>query len=324
MSDHGTGFLGARIILLKNKMNDNVSTGINFGFEDGKFFVDYQSADKPVGNLRQEFDRRARDLYTNNKNLMLGLSSGLDSQAVLHSFYTQDIPLECAFLYMPGYNDNEFSNIKILEKKYGFECIIIEIDPIDVKDQVMFLHEEHNIPPNQMLHRLFLDKLPRDKDFMQGIHGPDFLYRNDKWYIFETANSFEIARLRAFLTLDRPGKIIGWERTPEIMLSLLSDDIVISFMNAYPYIKQNRLIYDDGSAIPVMDYWDLYIKPYFYGKYWTDELEYFPKYQGCEKIDYIMQGPRHDFNKNMTAISYRRLIDQLKSTNSEKIRVYQL
>ena len=297
--------------------------GTNFGFEDNKFYVEYQSCDRPVGNLREEFNLRAVALYENRPKLMLGLSSGLDSQAVMHSFFTQGMKIDCAFLYHPGYNDFEYNNLKILEKKYGFKALLVEIDPMKCKDEVMDLHNKLNLPPYQIIHRKFLSMLPKDVDIVQGIHGPDF-YFNGQWHCFETANSFELSRLRAFQTLEeRTGEVIGWERTSEIMLSLLTDDVVTSFMYSYPYISKNGLVYESGKPIPVIDYWDLYIKPYVYGKYWKDELEYFPKYQGAEGIDYIMNGPRNEYKKNMISIPYNDLVNHLSSKTKKVVRYYQ-
>lgn len=299
---------------------DNDFTGINFGFEKEKFYVSYRPSYRKIGNLRQEFELRAKDIFSRNKNLILGLSSGLDSQSVLHSFFSQGMNITCAFLYHPGYNDNEYQNIKILETKYNFKTVVVEIDPMIVKQKVMDLHASLNLPPNQILHQMFLEQLPKDADFLQGVHGPDFLRHNDKWYIFESANSFEISRLRSLLSIDRSGRIIGFERTPEILLSLLNDDIISSFMFAYNYIKDNKLIYENGDAIPNIDYWDLYLKPFFYGKYWKNELEYFPKYQGCENIEYIINGPKNEYEKNMIIIPYKDFIEFLKSNSpTEKI-----
>jgi len=299
------------------------SNGINFGFEQDKFYVYYESCNRPVGNLRQEFETRARNLSIHSKKLLLCLSSGLDSQSVLHSFYSQGIKIDCAFLYQPGFNEVEYTNIKFLEKKYNFTTNIIEINPEQIKHQVLELHKSLDLPPNQILHKLFLEKLPKDLDILQGVHGPDFYRHENKWYLFESANSLEISRLRALQTVERTGKIIGFERTSEIMLSLLDDDILKSFLHSYDYIKNNRLIYDNGDNIPNIDYWDLYLKPFYYGKYWKDELEYFPKYQGCENIDYIINGPKNQYEKNRVFISYEKLLKILKSTVIEKKVFYQ-
>lgn len=293
--------------------------GINFGFENNRFFVEYNSVTRSVGNIKHEFFLRARELYANVPNLMLGLSSGLDSQAVLDSFYKQGIPLECAFLYLENYNTSELENLKILEKKYNFKSIIVNLEADKIKDEVISRYQETGLPPNQIVHRMFLDQLPSRTNLIQGIHGPDFLYRNNKWFIIESANSFEIARLRAL-----SGNVIGWERTPEIMLSILNDDVIRSFMHSYNYIRGHQLIYRDGTNIPFIDYWDLYLKPFMYGKYWGDELEYFPKYQGPEGIEWIMNGPIHQYDKNITAITYQRLMEILQSMENHPIKIYQV
>lgn len=304
---------------------DKIS-GINFSFENEKFFVEIDPCMRSVGNLREEFKLRAVELYERNPKLMLGLSSGLDSQSVMHSFIEQGIDIEYAFLYFPGYNDIEYQNLKILEKKYNVKTAIIDIDPIAVKDTVMELYNQTGIPPGQILQRMFLEKLPNDVDFIQGIHGPDvhFDKKTNQRFILETANSLEIFRLRSFLSLtNRSGKIIGWERTSEIQLSLLTDDIFRSYLYTYPYIQQNKLIYNDGTKIPIIDHWDLYIKPFIYGKYWKDELEYFPKYQAPEKIDYVMNKPYHMYIKNLIKIPYDELIDQLSGKNNSPKRYFE-
>lgn len=307
--------------------------GINFGFDQDKFFVEYNTCSRHVGTLREEFDRRAISLYENYPKLMLGLSAGLDSQTVLHSFLSQGLKIECAFLYYPGFNDLELNNLRILEKKYGFKAIIIDINPMACKDEVMHIWESKKIPPIQTLQKKFLEQLPADLNFLQGVHGPDLFYseKYKKWSILETANSFEIFRLRAFLSVkNRTGSIIGWERVPEIFLSLLTDPAITAFMHSYKYISQNKLIYSDGSKIPLMDYWDLYIKPFVYGKYWKDELEYFPKYGGTEGIDYVnndlkkySSDPYHNYRKNLVQIPYQQLIDHLKKFYGPSLRLYE-
>jgi hypothetical protein len=301
-------------------------SGINFSFENEKFFVEIDPCSRPVKDLRTEFKIRAAELYQKNPKLMLGLSSGLDSQSVLHSFVEQGIDIDYSFLYFPGYNDQEYQNLKILEKKYDIKCIIVDIDPMACKDEVLSIYDETGIPPGQILQRMFLEKLPKDVDFIQGIHGPDVFFDegSGQRFILESANSLEIYRLRAFLTLkNRTGKIIGWERTPEISLSLISDDVFRSYIFSYPYILKNNLIYRNGDGIPIIDHWDLYVKPFIYGKYWGGELEYFPKYQAPEKIDYVMNKPYHMYIKNLIKIPYQELLNHLKSENKITKRFYE-
>lgn len=305
--------------------SDNIDLGINFGFDKEKFFVEYCPFVNEVGNFRQEMEKRAVQLYNHFPNLTLCLSSGIDSQSVLHSFFSQGMKIDCAFLYQPGYNDSEYNNINILEKKYNFKTTVVEIHPEKVKDEVLTLQKQYNLPPNQILHKMFVEKLPTDTNILQGVHGPDFLQHENKWYIFESANSFEISRLRSLLLIPRNGKIIGFERTSQILYSLLDDEITRSFLYSYSYIKNNKLIYDSGETIPLIDYWDLYLKPFFYGKYWKDNLEYFPKYQGCEKIDYIINGPRNQYEKNLVFIPYLDLVNLLRygSSGKKTFREYQ-
>ena len=95
-----------------------------YGFEDNKFYVEYHGCSRPVRNMREESDRRARDLVNDGGKFMLGFSGGLDSQAVLQSFRDIDAPIETAFLYLPGYNDNEFEQVKFLDKKYQIKTLV--------------------------------------------------------------------------------------------------------------------------------------------------------------------------------------------------------
>ena len=64
---------------------------MHWGFdENNKFYVEHASCTRPAGDLREESDRRARDIYLNNPSkIMLCLSSGLDSQIALVSFLKQ-------------------------------------------------------------------------------------------------------------------------------------------------------------------------------------------------------------------------------------------
>jgi hypothetical protein len=302
---------------------NNLSLGINFGFENNKFFVEYGPCRYLPENIRQEFDKRARELCNFSSKLMLGISSGMDSQAVMHSFCSQGLKIDYAFLYMPGYNEIEYQQLQILIKKYSIDPVIIELDPASIKDELLAEYKKSGIAPNQQIHRKFLSLLPNDRDFIQGIHGPDFFFKDDRIFVVETANSFELSRLIAFRSLERKGKIIGWERTSEILTSLLTDDVVTSLLCSRNYILNNGLVYKDDQPIPLFDYWDLYIKPFLYGKYWKSELEYFPKYQGCEEIDWIMNSRWHDYGKNRVEIPYELLLEHLTSTNGVVKRFYE-
>jgi len=302
---------------------DNTFLGINFGFEENKFFVEYSSCSRPVGNFKEEFDQRARDLFSYNKNLILGISSGLDSQAVMHSFCSQGLDIKYAFLHMPGYNDFEFNNLQILANKYSIDPIIVEMHPNEMQSDLMYEYKTTGTLPSHAMQAKFLEMLPKDHDIIQGI-GPEFLFQNNNWYVLETANSMEISRLRAFQQVKRTGKVIGWDRTAELTTSLLTDDVIKAFMSSYNYISAHELIYKTGTEISIIDHWDLYIKPFIYGKYWKDELEYFPKKSGFELLDWIKNGPRHDYRKNLVKVPYQKLIDHLTSMNCKTLRFYEI
>lgn len=301
---------------------NNTFLGINFGFTEEKFFVEYNNCSRPVGNLKEEFDQRARDLFSYNKKLILGVSSGLDSQAVMHSFCSQGLDITYAFLHMPGYNDFEFNNLKILADKYSIDPVVIEMDPMAMQSDLMYEYKTTGTLPGHAMQAKFLKKLPDDYDIIQGI-GPEFLFHNNAWYVLETANSMEISRLRAFQQVERIGKVIGWDRTAELTTSLLTDDVVKAFMSSYNYTSAHELIYKNGKEISVIDHWDLYIKPFIYGRYWKDQLEYFPKRNGFENISWITDGPKHQYRKNLVMIPYKELVDHLSSKNAGTVRFYE-
>lgn len=293
-----------------------------FGITSNRFWIDFPSCSRDALDIRQESEIRAKELWNSGKKLLLGLSTGLDSQIVLHSFYSQGFNVDCAFLYNT-FNDTELKQLRILERKYNFKATIIEVDPIKNKEKFMELSEEIGIPPNQILQREFLSKLPTDVDFIQGLEGPNFTKVNGKFFFFESYNSFEKCRLRGFSTLQREGSVISWERTPEFILSILKDEYVQSFLTSFEYTIHNQLFYENNEKIRFQDRWDLYIKPMMYSKYWGKELEYFPKYQGPEGIDYIINGPKHQYYKNASMIPLDELINHLESKNNKIQRFWE-
>jgi hypothetical protein len=301
------------VLMLKNHFSE-----IQIDFDNGLFFVEYESYGPGVLDLRTESEILAKKLYQQNSKIILGLSSGLDSQIILHSFYSQNLKIKCAFMHLPGLNEVEYEQVRILEKKYGLDLIIIQINPNECKEELLAEFEKTKIPPYQLLHKKFLSKLPKDYDFIQGIDGPDFYRRNDKWYILQTANSYVNSRSRALKMLERSGRIINWERHSNILLSILVDDTVKNFLCAYDVFINNQLVYNDGSEIPIIDQWDLYIKPFIYAKCWKNELTYFPKYQGCEGLEWVMKGKWHKYRENLVIIPYDEIVAHLLSTGSTK------
>ena len=291
-----------------------------FGIENDLFYVDYASCGN-VDTVKVECEKRAEELIKSNRPLLLGLSSGLDSQVVLHSFYSQGFKINCAFLHLPGYNDNELAQVLLLEKKYGFKSIVVELDPMSIKDAVVEESTRLQIPPYQIIQKHFLECLPKDADFIQGLEGPYIGYRSKQYCYMESFNSYEKARIRALSLVERSGKIISWERD-RVLLSILQDTVTQGYIASANYFVNNGLVHNNTNQAPsIISHWDLYIKPILYGAHWKKDLIYFPKYQGPEKIDYVMQGLKHDFTR-MISQPISTMITHLQS-NTGNIRLYE-
>jgi len=295
---------------------------INFYFDDAQFCIDYASCGPDVENLRKESEKFALELANQNKKIIVSLSSGLDGQVVLHSFCAQNIPVKAAFMHLPGFNDVEYERVLTLKTKYNLDLIVKELNPDLYKNDLLLEFDKTKIPPYQLLHKKFLSLLPADHTFIQGLDGPDFYCKDNKFYIFQTAHSFVNSRTRAFLMLNRDAPIVNWERKSRILLSILQDEIIKSFIFAYSNIKNNGLTYSNDKEIPIIDHYDLYIKPFLYAKYWQDELEYFPKYQGCEEIDWVIEKKWHQYRENLIIMPLDELKSHLQS-NSKIKRFYQ-
>lgn len=281
---------------------------MRLGTDQQGFYIEYDPCRWVVGNLRDEYNRRAKDIISLSDKLILGISSGVDSQAALRSFMDQGIDIETAFMYMPGYNDNEYKNLKELERAWQFKSHIIDINPMSCKDEIIEISNQLNIPPFQILHRKFLSQLP-DVNFLQGGDGPFITFVKSIAHFYEGCNTYEMSRKRAGETLGRTAEYLLFDKTSEIVLSAINDEIMTAFINAHGlYTKQ---------GIRNIDWWDVFIKPMYYGKYWGKDLMYFPKFAGAENIDYVMQGPEHNYRKDHILVPVDKLINDLQTTGGK-------
>jgi hypothetical protein len=277
---------------------------MQLGRDNRGFYIEYNQCRWTVDNLREEYNRRARDIISLSDSLILGISSGVDSQAALRSFMDQGIDIETAFLYMPGYNDNEYQNLKELEHAWQFKSHIIDIDPMACKEEVLNISKELNIPPFQILHRKFLSQLP-DVNFLQGGDGPLITFIDSVAYFYEGYNTYEMSRKRAGETLGRTAEYLLFDKTSEMVVSSVKDEIMTAFINAHRlYTKQD---------VRNIDWWDTFIKPMYYGKYWGKDLIYFPKFAGAENIDYVIHGPKHDYRKDHILVPVDQLLADLQT-----------
>jgi hypothetical protein len=296
---------------------------MNYGFENNQFYVEFPALTRVPGNMREESDRRARELAENHHKLILGMSSGVDSQSVLHSFFTQGIPLDCVFYYMPGYNDIEYEQLQLVKKKYGVRIDIIDLDPIQYEEQVMKIAQDQCIHPVQVMQSIFTGLLPDDADVIQMIHDP-FVHitPDNKFYFYQGYHSPEVARMRSMELLKRKGKYIPYGDPSEFLYSILNDDVYQSAMHTHRYFDGNGLC-KENFHLDSVDRWDYYIKPIIYGKYWKDELLYFPKFGGWENVPFMKNEPSNPelkltvgnlYRKTAVLIPYFEFIKELKSS----------
>jgi hypothetical protein len=295
---------------------------MQLGLDKSVFYSEYESCRWPVGNIRQECNRRAIDIANYGNKIMLGMSSGLDSQIVLLSFLQQNIPIECVFMYLPGYNEYEYENLKLLEKSWGFKSQIVDFDPNKIKNELIETSIELNIPPNQIMHRKLLSMLPDSYDFLQGWDGPFILFKEGKPFYYEGYNSYEVSRHRAFNSLNRTGRNIIYDRSSECIMSMLQDDIMNGFIYSHKFFEDNALQHQ-GETLKRIDWWDFYVKPIMYGRYWQDELFYFKKYQGPEGIDFIMNGPENQWSKQYITVPLDNFISDLNKPIGVVTRYYE-
>lgn len=286
-----------------------------YGFEKNKFYIEYHSCQREVKSLKEECTIRAENLYRENNKIVLCLSSGLDSQIALVSFLKKDIPITCAFMYMPGYNDNEFDNLKILEKKHGFKTVIIEIDPIKLEQECIQLANEFDANPHHLLHYFFLKQLPRDHDVIQVAHDPWIMTtKTNEHYLINSFYDPEISRQHVLSSMSRQGKFKLFGDSNELFLSCIEDEIFTYFLNCSNYFSNKN--------IRQVHRYDYYIKPLLYSKHWQDELVYFPKFAGWENIPWLQKFIKYD-NKKICFVKWTEVISILKTPFKISKRFYE-
>jgi hypothetical protein len=294
---------------------------MNFDFDlDDKFYYEYPCITREVGTMKEETDRRAVELYQQNNKIALSLSSGLDSQSMLHSFVTQGIPFEAFFMLLPNYNNFEYNNLKVLEKKYGFKAHVIRIDPVEEREDIEDQAQIYDCHPLAILHKKFLQQIPDDYDFLQMVHDP-FVYISGtgKYWFVQSYYDMETTKMRIFDGVNRKGKNVMYGNTSEFLLSVIDDDIYKSAIYSHRYYDTNGL-QKDGVSLLTVDRYDYYIKPLLYAKYWQDELIYFGKFVGEEEIKYI-RNATVDFTRKGIVVDYFKFIKDLK-TNSGNVKYY--
>ena len=296
---------------------------MNFGLDNEKFYIEHTACSRLPGTLKEESDRRAVELYSQNKKLMLCLSSGLDSQTALVSFIRQGIPIECVFLRLNGYNDNEYENLKLLEKKYNFKSEIVNIDPISSKEEILDLSTKLDVNVNHALQYKFVSMLPTEHDIIQVMHDPWF-YTSKKFgkhYVYHSWTDPEIGRYVPLTKIPRHGNIQMFGDSSELFLSSITDTIFDYFFTSWQCFN-NGLMYRGKELNDVLRY-EYYVKPLLYAKHWGDELLYFPKFAGYENVPWMYELLTDIKPNKMCFIEKNELIQHLRSCNGTTKRYYE-
>ena len=295
---------------------------MKFGIDDNnKFYVEFTSCPRPVGNMREELDLACQRIASEGK-IMISLSSGLDSQVILHSFATQGLPYECAFMHHPGFNDNELDNIRVLEKKYGFTANVVTIDAMAVKDEVEALALETGVPVQHHVSKMFFDQLPEEYNIVEGIENPDLYMENGQWMMMESWNAIDLMATRFHRAHYRKDRVIHIDRRSEhdeLAISMMMDDIAQAYRYSFPFIKNNGLLDPATGKPPLMVIWGWthYIKPIMFGKYWRDELIYFPKFAVQQQIEYqVNPVVRHDYLSKAVFMNFNEVVELLTDYGS--------
>jgi len=266
---------------------------MKYASDDIGFYIEFRSKKHEVGNFRQEYEKRAKQLYEGNNNIVIGLSGGLDSQVMLHSFLSQGLNVKTSFMYYGKYNDNELQQVKKIDEKYGIKTDIVFIDPVECYQEFKEQSVKYDlISPYALLHGKYLTMIPEDCTLIQ-CQGPDlysqtFTNKDTKETFFATGYyDNTVSRHRAFDINPRKNKPIFFPNFEEHLLSLMNDDVFISSLCISDYwtdVKSQDSFQTKSGLIKRDTNWDKYIKPFIFAKYWKDELMYFPKFAGLENI----------------------------------------
>lgn len=300
---------------------------MKYGFDNDQFYVEFERLKRIPGNMKEESDRRARELAETHSNLVLSMSSGVDSQSVLHSFLSQGISIDCVFFYMPGHNDVEFNQLKEVQKKYSINVQILDLDPLPFEEEIMVTAKQEKIHPIQLMQAKFSSLLSSDVDIIQMVHDPFVHITSDHFYFYQGYHSPEVSRIRAIEKLNRKGKYIPYGDTSEFLYSILNDDVYKGAIYTHRYFDGNGLA-KPGCYLKSVDRWDYYIKPIIYGKYWKDDLIYFPKYAGYEGVPFLRGEPsKPEWNFSTSWYRERAVLipyfEFLKTLETQDMRYYQ-
>lgn len=288
---------------------------VKFGKDiTGKFFAEFKGTDRPIGNFKQESYLRACHIFEQNSKIILGFSGSIEDQAVLNCFLQQEIPIKCAFMYLPGYNEAELENVRLVEEKNDIKVDIVDINIHSYYDELLEESASSLIPGDHLIHKKFLSMLPTDYAFVQGIDNPGIVPINGDFYFCKSPNQSDILRSVAFKSLARPGKEYKWNQSREMIISITNDDSFKAYQYTVDYFLGNGVLIDHQ----MIDHWDIYVKPMILSTHWGDDLIYFPKIKNSEifKSDMSLNDQQ---SENGIKIPLRELLHILQVNSAEGI-----
>lgn len=287
------------------------------GFENEQFYVEVSGTSRPVGNLKEEIEAEVRAIHSQDSTALLSLSAGLDSQVVLDAFLSQGLNVECVFFYMPGYNDVEYSNLKMIQSKTGCKVTVLDADPMKVRKEVDQLAIDLDINPGHAIHAYFAKQLPAGVSLVQGLEQPNFFVRYSKPFLMYGYHDPDNTRKRA---IEHSRKSYDLLSSNTVLLSYLTDPFFSAMVRSWDYIKGNGL-QRKGSNVRPMWACEIYVKPMQYAYYWKDRLLYFPKYAGVEKTTFWH---KLYVKESIVLVPLKQHIAVLKSPETYSERFYQL
>ena len=293
---------------------------MNYGFDNNKFYFEFSPANRPIGNLRQEAELRAREIFAIEGTKVLGLSGGIDSQITLHSFLSQGFSVNTVFFHTPGHNDHELNNVKFLDAKYSIKTEVITIDPYAHRDEIEQMSAELDIPGKyQLLQRAYAKHLPDDWHYIQNLQDPFvWVFATYKRYGFcQGYYSPEVSRIRAMESLNRKGQFILFGGTAEYLVAMIDNDIHRAGLASAQFFDGNGLA-KANTELTTHDRWDYYLKPLVYANLWGNEIEYFPKSNGYERLEFLYLTNPEKSREHAICIPLPEFIEQIKSGTETK------
>lgn len=273
---------------------------------EGRFSVQYNSKRRPVGNLRDEFNIDAANIFAEAGPIYIALSSGVDSQIITRCFLDQSLDAEYVFLHLPGYNDVEFRQLDECKKYFGIDVRIVSLDINLVKDEWMISNAKNKVNCiSQYPFQYLSSQLPGEFPIVtQGKMEPSVVGVNkNKMAIYH--NYYESMELR-FSLMSPYRKVYDFPYSPEAITSYYTDVNMKTFVSNIKYFTSNNCEYTQ--------YFNTFAKSFVKGSHFDDVI-WFPKLNGSEDYPTWLLEMGHSVDTRVS-VPYWDLVEFLENTTS--------